>query len=158
MVEASCNALMSKSCVSFKKIVFTRGFTWFSEKNETRTHFVKIEKMFLCNNQFWFMDVKGNTYHNRAIWSRWNHRLSLSKKFNWIVELIWLKINKLLHMWRVNVQIWRRWHQHKNLWWIVNFLVWRKNSKALALAMHFPNHASMGQQKKVCKKIIYVSY
>jgi hypothetical protein len=32
-------------------------------------------------------------------------------------------------------------------------LGWRKISKALALAMHFPKHASMGQQKKVCKKL-----
>jgi hypothetical protein len=44
---------MSKSCVYFKKIVFTKGFTWFGEKNETRTCFVKIEKIFLCNNQSW---------------------------------------------------------------------------------------------------------
>ncbi len=31
-----------------------------------------------------------------------------------------------------------------------------ENSKALALAMHFPKHANRGQQKKVCKQIIYV--
>jgi hypothetical protein len=55
MVEAFCNALMSKSCVSFKKIVFTIGFTQFGGKDKTRICFAKIEKCcyLIANFDLW---------------------------------------------------------------------------------------------------------
>jgi hypothetical protein len=65
----------------------------------------------------------------------------LAKNIDWIIGWIWLKKKK--HYCRMKVQISMQWHQHKNLWFIVNFLVWTKNFKVFDLAMHFPKHANM---------------
>jgi len=59
MVEAFCNAIMSKSYVSFLKIVFTIGFTRFGGKDETRICFVKIEKCCSLASNFDLWICKG---------------------------------------------------------------------------------------------------
>jgi hypothetical protein len=103
----SCNAFISKSCVSIKKNVFMRGFGWFGGKDDLQKYVLHTLKQcysIIANFGLWMLKGAHDFLHWwLALWvksgnlnilqqdclKQWNYKVGYGKKFNWIVRSLW---------------------------------------------------------------------